>query len=1073
MIDDYDNDDFFEADDSDEPLDYEGVDEAERQGVERPHLLIKSALPMFQVLFADAVAGDEVLEAFAGYVVGELSDRFALKAAKGGAFFQEREAEGKVKNTERFQHDQNLRAHLINGMLPVLRIARQLVEWEAPCFEDWEKAVHERLFIAGYVLHDYTKIEDVKKTLRDNGFKDYDAPSEDQMPLLIEIFREWCINLGLDAFLQSLGGAEPYLEDLIYIACNTQALKGTARSGHLYRRLSLDIDSLNLITYLSRLADLIAYVAKTPRDIVAHESISKLMAIKLAPDEDLRKPIARFVYHHVAENRGLLLNFIHNAVVKTLSNEARIPLLYAPSGVVYLERHDAPEMPDMDEWVDDIVIDIRREIGKRTLETGTGSQLNKDGLRVGETFRDLFDLPEIVENSYRLVILINSNVPKYMEFLGSSGWPHTDEMPNYSKDKTDLRLRQMAEWASLIETQFEDRSPDKVNQYIDFVFERWQIEDLREKFEDLRPYQQRGVGIRHRWYWAAAYALDREAKKPEEVLMWLKELSEQLAQDLSAANLPESSKANQETWDELRNYIKAVLTVKGRKSLSALAQDELTNYVEAKVKRGKSTCAICGSDYTMREQVTSAVAFQPGVYTQRVRIGASNNKRSMCSICATEQLLRQLFVSVKNLPTGKDLEAQKVRYLSFYPSYFFSPETLKVVQRAYAWIDAIRLSNADFWRALREQDNLQDVRFWQGLDNFLLHPDTQDDKDKFQKVLRYQYGKDSLSTVFTVGFRAGFKDISETESWILPTFLAFVMAINLDIKVVASDSDIPLMLESSELSETLWFDGAHASIQSLISVRHYPETQDREAYNKIEQRSTMDVDSMCLALARLTAAYLIHLDTEYVPPKENWQRFTPIANALGESPLYVFHYLKQQERKDRPITQSKIKRYIAYAENLFNIQGEQDMSHAKELVRLYRGFYRAKSIKNAHSILRPLSVVSDALLVADQNLFKDTEALFEIAYGELYRFMDRVGKGLADGRFPKGISVEERQKAMREFSNYFVRNIFEAAFNKDVAALRGKQLNLLKSACEVLYREAQYQEWAERNEAPDDESDDN
>jgi CRISPR-associated protein Csc3 len=105
-------------------------------------------------------------------------------------------------------------------------------------------------------------------------------------------------------------------------------------------------------------------------------------------------------------------------------------------------------------------------------------------------------------------------------------------------------------------------------------------------------------------------------------------------------------------------------------------------------------------------------------------------------------------------------------------------------------------------------------------------------------------------------------------------------------------------------------------------------------------------------------------------------------------------------------------------------------------------------------------------------LFYDTESLVEVANGELYRFMDRVGKGLADGRFPKGISAVQREAAMREFSTYFVTTIFQATFGGDVAALRGKQLNLLKSACEILYKHEQAQEWAERGRDDVEEADD-
>jgi len=801
------------------------------------------------------------------------------------------------------------------------------------------------------------------------------------------------------------------------------------------------VDSRHTITELSRLADLLAYVAPNPRDLVAHEGIRTLIVEELAYSNQLRKPVGRLVYHHVAENRGLLLNFIHNAVINSLENEARIPLLYAPSGVVYLERHDASAMPAVDDLVGKVVETIRQTAGATLINTGKGAKRGNTFLQVDDSYNDFFSLPEMINNSISLIsrYIRNNKTPDRFGAMTENKWTGWDNVPkSLSNDPKDGRTDQIAEWAGFVETQFRERFNKDTSSIVNWLLEELGISDLADDFFILKGEATKG-GLRYWWHWGAAHALDRQPALDEvEVLEWLQGLSQKLIADLPV-DLPKNALANQETWQDLADYVRRVLSIGGAKSLSGFESNELERYMRSKVKSGGAVCALCGSDFPTRKPAETAVAFQPGVYTQRIRIGASDNKRNLCSVCTMEQLLRQLYV--ENLDTGSNAEAQRIRYLSFYPSYFFSPETLKMVQRAYSAIKSVRLSDADLGRALRGQKDLTDVRFWQGLDAFLLRPEGEVDEAKFKKVLRYS--GNAQSTFFTVGFRN--LDPTETESWVLPAFLAFVMSICLDVKVVASDSGVPLMLESAELPETLWFDGAHASVQALI------------------QHGRLHIDNVGKALARLTAAYLIHLDTEYAPPKENWQRFAPIAHSLCESPLYAFHYLKKQERDDRPLSQDKLRRYIGYAE-LFTEEGDADMSHARKLVELYRGFYRAKSTKNANSILRPISVVSDVLLIADPRLFNDTEALVEVAHGELYRFMDRVSKGLADGRFPKGITIEERQNAMREFSRFFVTTIFEGAFGKDVAALRGKQLNLLKSACEVLYRDAQYQEWAERGQ---------
>lgn len=146
------------------------------------------------------------------------------------------------------------------------------------------------------------------------------------------------------------------------------------------------------------------------------------------------------------------------------------------------------------------------------------------------------------------------------------------------------------------------------------------------------------------------------------------------------------------------------------------------------------------------------------------------------------------------------------------------------------------------------------------------------------------------------------------------------------------------------------------------------------------------------------------------------------------------------------------------------------MTHAQRLTELYRGFYRAQKW-NTNSILRPITIASRAVLDADPRIFPDREALIEIVRGELLMFMKRVGSGRADGRRPDGITAEEREAAIHAFAGYFVGDIYFDALNGDASALRGKQLNLLKNACEVIYRDEEARYRRERNMAPSTEDD--
>jgi CRISPR-associated protein Csc3 len=76
---------------------------------------------------------------------------------------------------------------------------------------------------------------------------------------------------------------------------------------------------------------------------------------------------------------------------------------------------------------------------------------------------------------------------------------------------------------------------------------------------------------------------------------------------------------------------------------------------------------------------------------------------------------------------------------------------------------------------------------------------------------------------------------------------------------------------------------------------------------------------------------------------------------------------------------------------------------------------------------------------------------------------------------PPGSTRDSREEAMSQFATFFVNTIFYETLRGDVAALRGRQLNLLKSACEVLYRDATARDWHERQviEATAEEEDHN
>jgi CRISPR-associated protein Csc3 len=275
--------------------------------------------------------------------------------------------------------------------------------------------------------------------------------------------------------------------------------------------------------------------------------------------------------------------------------------------------------------------------------------------------------------------------------------------------------------------------------------------------------------------------------------------------------------------------------------------------------------------------------------------------------------------------------------------------------------------------------------------------------------------------------------------------LSLLLPLSLDVKVVTSESSLPLLLEANEINETVFLDAPHAAIQYVT------------------QKPRLNVDDILPTLQRMMTAYFIHVDANASQGASGfdyrWQDIPATARMLAQSPLYAFHYLKRWQRKQKQdsVPARKAAQYLQYA----NYLGDDPMSnHARELTQLYRQFYRAKRW-NSNSILQPVSKTARVILDADTRMFSESEALADAIYGALRAFIERAyNEKLAFP--PRGSTRESQQEAMRAFARYFVNDIFFGVFRGDKSALRGRHLNLLKNACEVIYLDEAAKDKAER-----------
>jgi CRISPR-associated protein Csc3 len=1030
--------------------------EAEVEQSVAPHMAEE---PLFATLLRHAVAklwpGDAVMADFVTHVAGPLSALLGTRAAKGGNFVAKREQAGLNVEGD-YRHDQSFRAHLINGLLPTLHIAQLLTRWEAPRL----RYLHDRprrLFMAGYILHDWLKFPDIEAELQAAGLAHDTVNANQHLPLVEALFRRWCAQLGLEAFLRPEGGSEAALHDLIYIASNTQVKWGTLRNLSALPRLSLDGRTLDLCESLSRLADLITYVARTPRQVVVHHGIRREIAA-------LSNNTAHLRYHHVADNRGVLTNLIHNAALQVMSHSLCAPILYAPSGVVYLAHQDAPPMPDVATIADTSVERVQHVAAERLRRSLAGFGRDGKGLKRADYHDLFFTLSDQVRLASQAAFqwIPPTKAPKAgnrFAKMRDGQWldPSVDlDLPD------DIRVDQLAEWCYYTtDTLIASKAPTV--DATSFLLDALGLSDIRPLFDAI-PRDNRAGGVGYHWYFAVGYYLKRNpGKAPAE---W-QELVENLAERLATQLEDVPAAAVEDSWQELRAYVQHIIALgplgEPAETDRSLFTAELAHYQNAKrTGRGRTAvCSLCSSPFEATKQQEAAILFSPMVYSNKMPLHGSAAIRDICPICGLEMMLRQLLMNRSNA-TGRRFEGRQIRYLYFYPTYFFSPETLEIFREVHDRLRRISFVELRRQLVVSSDQNGEsvlhlDATTLQQLEPLLLSAeDLSSSAD--DRYVRMHFPKYEPVTFYFLGIPPASRDAKDAEAWIHPAFLALLLPVCLDVKVVASTSPAPLLREANEMTETVFLDGVHPFARYLVG-------QER-----------INIDQVLSCLQRLIVGYLIHLDAHSRRTQGRWDYrwsdLPPLARDLATDPAYACHYLKKWQRyagRDA-LPANKAHQYLQYT--TYFEAGGPTMSHARTLVELSRQFYRARGF-SSNSILRPLSVVARAILTADRRLF-DREGLEEVARGELQAFMERVKNRQADGLLSPRHATESPQEAaqrreasMQRFVEYFVCTIFYDALRGDAAALRGRQLNLLKNTYETLYRDAAAQDYKRADIAED------
>lgn len=959
-----------------------------------------------QRLLLQAVEGrDPVLVEFVETIAPKILEHFATVPALGGSG-QPRPApdfaippklrrytEIELARFGTSNPDQSMATHILNGIFAGMRIAEKLPASKAM------RTNEKRLWILGYVVHDYTKVYGLQ------------VPAG-ELPAIRQLVARLGEQLNFGEFMADW---QTLLDDVVWLGQNTQTREGANLNTRDYPNLKTPLRRLEILRILSSYTDILVHI-QSPSEV--------LISTTHKTAENLREKLEilfgagnapRLAYHKLTEVRGLLSNLINNAVMDALTEQGYEPYLFFPNGVVYLTSpHRSPQIE-----TGAILSGIWTRVADiLTSNEQIGIKRDGKGLKVAPAMYELVDLAGLLRVGEQAAMRIKN----------SSAEDRVDaKRVTNEKLVVDLRTDRLAEFLVFVKRRvFDERFP-KTKGVTEMLLEALGL-DKQIKLADTE--EQSGGVLLGWWYVAARYlASHRELDGEAELPALLESISAHALEFIQAQKLETNSSApiRQAFFDHARRIVE--INGQAAQIENSGFERELEIYLERKV-RNKPICSLCSSPYTAIEQPETSVLFKPQQYSNKTQLGSTMLRRGICPICTVEMMLRL----VQQGAPGKAFQDQKPVYLWLYPTYFFTTETARVV-KSYI-------------------NELEDLNIFALLNHLRKHGFTLSNLLTFEgfiqgeeathsfTLIRQKYSEHDNAALFNFAMRPLGKSPTDTDAWIVPALYALALPLLMDLKIVVTPSFVPIFGTGADFQETAALDAPHQFTRYVLG------------------RDRLRVDELEANLFKLLALYDLHVDVLAERTNLHWGQLNAIAKDIYTDPNYVFAYYERKERdpqKKAEMSQFIVKRYFEIYETL---GGDAQMGLLGELVDAYAQFYRADwgKLGSAYAVLKPLAEAID--VTTESNPKTQTDDLTLLVAGAIGDLMERVWGGQADGFDPivfskdSGLGGMERRALSREKQMIFARLFVEKAFldycDGDRGLLR-ERANRMRSAARFYY----------------------
>lgn len=950
-----------------------------------------------------------------------IPDEIELMDAKAYAVFRDK------------MDDQSMATHLLNGIFAAFRLLAKLPEDKSL------SELEQKIWILGYIMHDYTKVFGVK----------VEPANIPAIRALIGCLGE---NLNFEAYLP---GWNRYLDDVAFLAQNTQTREGSNLNRRAFENCKINARQMEVMCKLASITDILVHI-KSPSDVVLPDETGR------NTDDTLRRKIdilfggaelaPKLVYHRLTEVRGLISNLISNAIMAEMQEKGCEPFLFFPNGVVYLAEPKVSTEIDIEH--------IANIAWKKIVDIAGNSTTFitpwTTGLIVSSGLYELAGVEGVLEAGKRRVMQMQSNnspARLYGYFTDKSEndlkKQFNQNMDLVEKEQetlvasygipADKRVNRLGEYLKMVYSEVKSRfkkSPDISDLLIDTL-------GLSGILTGEQAKKNKG-GTYFGWYYAASRFIEKNPQidmDSEELEMYLEKIGQVVLNYLTQNGL--TSKGGNLLQTSFETYIQRVIEINNHFAgvNSGAFEIEIQKYVNAKNER-KTLCSLCSTPYDTNFQEMTELPFINQQYSNKNLLDGKAIIRGICPICRVEMMVRQA-------QQAQVKEGSNPVQIFVYPTYFFTPETSEIVKSFLTYAKDLDLSahiEDSLIRYLRSNEHT--------LAKLLNYPQLLSDElaPSRRTILAQPFSEDEFAGLTFVSMTPLSREATDTDTWILPAFYAFALPLLLNVKVVATSSYVPLFASGAEFRETVILDAPHNFLLSFLKKERFR------------------VDETAETLMRLMRLYDLHVDVfEGKRNDFHWAQINAIVHDVLTDPLYVFSYYDRRKRDDKQIKGkggSKARNVVPraeldrYFEIYLSLGGVENMCSIGKLVDAYAEFYQHDKREydpSSYVLVRPLN---DLIETALRETTNDRDCLKLTLCGVLSDMIDRVWDGGIKGaespiKFAQsGLGMKERKKISLEkqeaFVEIFLAELFEGECKGQRAVLQ-ERANRIRSAAKFYY----------------------